>query len=245
VFDLDGTLVSSTVVESYLWLRLAAAPRGRIPRELAEIARQAPGWIRAERADRGRLIREVYRRYAGADLEALARLVDEEVGDHLLSRVSSAALRRVRAHRAAGHRTVLLTGSVSFLLRPLAPLFDEIVAAELAVDASGRATGRLSTAPVVGEARAAWLRFHAPRLGADLAESWAYADSTSDLPMLQTVGHPVVVNPDLHLARVARRQKWPAVTWPITPGVERVALAGTGAASALAHATDRSLEGAR
>jgi HAD superfamily hydrolase (TIGR01490 family) len=245
VFDLDGTLVSSTVVESYLWLRLAAAPRGRVPRELVEIARQAPGWIRAERADRGRLIREVYRRYAGADLEALAHLVDEEVGDHLLSRVSATALRRVRAHRAAGHRTVLLTGSLGLLIRPLAPLFDEIVAAELAVDDDGRATGRLATAPVVGEARAAWLRFHAPRSGADLAESWAYADSTSDLPMLRAVGNPVVVNPDLQLARIARREKWPTVSWPLTPGVERLALAGTGAASALAHATDRSLEGTR
>jgi fatty acyl-CoA reductase len=245
VFDLDGTLVSSTVVESYLWLRLAAAPRGRIPRELAEMARAAPGWIKAERADRGRLIREVYRRYAGADLELLAKLVDDEVGDHLLSRVSAAALRRVRAHRAAGHRTVLLTGSVDFLLRPLAPLFDEIVAAELAVDSDGRCTGRLATAPVVGEARAAWLRFYAPRLGADLADSWGYADSTSDLPMLRAVGHPIAVNPDLQLARVARKEKWPTVTWPITPGVERLALAGTGAASALAHATDRSLEGAR
>ncbi|MDQ1631045.1 MAG: alcohol-forming fatty acyl-CoA reductase [Frankiaceae bacterium] len=244
VFDLDGTLVSSTVVESYLWLRLAAAPRGRVPRELAELARHAPGWIRAERADRGRLIREVYRRYAGADLEALAHLVDEEVGDHLLSRVSAEALRRVRAHRAAGHRTVLLTGSLGLLIRPLAPLFDEVVAAELAVDGNGRATGRLATAPVVGEARAAWLRFSAPRLGADIADSWAYADSTSDLPMLRAVGHPVVVNPDLQLARIARREKWPTVGWPLTPGVERVALAGTGAASALAHATDRSLEGA-
>jgi HAD superfamily hydrolase (TIGR01490 family) len=245
VFDLDGTLVSSTVVESYLWLRLAAAPRGRLPKELAELARVAPGWIRAERADRGRLIREVYRRYEGADLEALVRLVDEEVGDHLLSRVSAAALRRVRAHRAAGHRTVLLTGAVDFLLRPLAPLFDEIVAAELAVDGDGRCTGRLASAPVVGEARAAWLRFHAPRMEADLSESWAYADSTSDLPMLRAVGHPVVVNPDLQLARVARREKWPTVGWPITPGVERLAVAGSGAASALAHATDRSLEGAR
>ena len=245
IFDLDGTLVSSTVVESYLWLRLAAAPRGRIPRELADLARHAPGWIRAERADRGRLIREVYGRYAGADVEALTKLVDDEVGDHLLSRVSAAALRRVRAHRAAGHRTVLLTGSLDFLIRPLAPLFDEIVAAELAVDDRGRATGRLATAPVVGEARAAWLRFSAPRLGGDLAESWAYADSTSDLPMLRAVGHAVVVNPDLQLARLARREKWPTVSWPLTPGVERLAVAGTGAASALAHATDRSLEGAR
>jgi HAD superfamily hydrolase (TIGR01490 family) len=232
-------------VESYLWLKLAAAPRGRIPRELAEIARHAPGWIRAERADRGRLIREVYRRYAGADLEALAHLVDTEVGDHLLSRVSATALRRVRAHRAAGHRTVLLTGSLGLLIRPLAPLFDEVVAAELAVDDNGRATGRLATAPVVGEARGAWLHFFAPRMGADLTESWAYADSTSDLPMLRAVGHPVVVNPDLQLARIARREKWPTVSWPLTPGVERVAVAGTGAASALAHATDRSLEGTR
>lgn len=245
VFDLDGTLVSSTVVESYLWLKLAAAPRNRIPRELADLARHAPGWLRAERVDRGRLIREVYRRYAGADVAALAALVDSEVGDHLLSRVSAAALRRVRAHRAAGHRTVLLTGSLDFLVRPLAPLFDEIVAAELAVDANGRATGRLASAPVVGEARAAWLRFHAPLREADLAESWAYADSTSDLPMLRTVGHPVVVNPDLQLARTARREKWPTVSWPLTPGVERLAVAGSGAASALAHATDRSLEGAR
>jgi hypothetical protein len=63
--------------------------------------------------------------------------------------------------------------------------------------------------------------------------------------MLRAVGHPVVVNPDLQLARAARREKWPAVSWPLTPGVERLAVAGTGAASALAHATDRSLEGAR
>ena len=96
-----------------------------------------------------------------------------------------------------------------------------------------------------GEARAAWLRFHAPLMEADLSESWAYADSTSDLPLLRAVGHPVVVNPDLQLARVARREKWPTVSWPITPGVERLAVAGSGAASALAHATDRSLEGAR
>jgi phosphoserine phosphatase len=147
----------------------------------------------------------------------------------------------VRAHRAAGHRTVLLTGALDFLVRPLAPLFDEVVAAKLAVGPDGRCTGRLATAPIVGEARAAWLRFWAPRMEADLSESWAYADSTSDLPMLEAVGHPVVVNPDLHLSRTARRNKWPAVEWPLTPGVQRLAVAGTGAASALAHRADSSV----
>ncbi len=225
VFDLDGTLVSSTVVESYLWLRLARAPRGRLPRELAAIARHAPGWLRAERADRGRLIREVYRRYEGAELEQLARLVDDEVGDQLLSRVSSAGMRRLRAHRAAGHRTVLLTGAVEVLVRPLLPLFDEVVAARLAVDEDGRCTGRLASPPLVGEARAAWLRFTGPRIDADLRRSFGYADSMSDLPMLQSVGQPVAVNPDLALGRYAARHRWPVVQWEMTAGEHRLAIA--------------------
>jgi fatty acyl-CoA reductase len=224
VFDLDGTLVSSTVVESYLWLRLSSAPRGRVPRELAALARHAPGWIRAERSDRGRLIREVYTRYAGADPEQLARLVDEEVGDQLLSRVSSAGLRRLRAHRAAGHRTVLLTGAVDVIVRPLLPLFDEVVTAQLAIGDDGLCTGRLASPPLVGEARAAWLRFTAPRIGANLRTSFGYADSLSDLPMLQSVGQPVAVNPDLPLGRYAARHRWPVVSWDMTAGEHRLAL---------------------
>jgi phosphoserine phosphatase len=216
--------VSSTVVESYLWLRLSGAPRSRVPREIASLARHAPGWLRAERTDRGRLIREVYTRYAGADPQELARLVDTEVGDQLLSRVSSAGLRRLRAHRAAGHRTVLLTGAVDLLVRPLLPLFDEVVAAQLAVDESGRCTGRLASPPLVGEARAAWLRFTAPRIEANLRTSHAYADSLSDLPMLQCVGQPVAVNPDLPLGRYAQRHRWPVVHWEMTAGEHRLAL---------------------
>ncbi len=224
VFDLDGTLVSSTVVESYLWLRLAGSARSRVPRELASLVRHTPGWLRAERSDRGRLIREVYTRYAGADPEELARLVDTEVGDQLLTRVSSAGLRRLRAHRAAGHRTVLLTGAVDLLVRPLLPLFDEVVAAQLAVDDSGRCTGRLAAPPLIGEARAAWLRFTAPRLEANLRASHGYADSLSDLPMLQCVGQPVAVNPDLPLGRYAARHRWPVVSWEMTAGGHRMAL---------------------
>ena len=224
VFDLDGTLVSSTVVESYLWLRLSSAPRSRVPRELASLARHAPGWLRAERSDRGRLIREVYTRYAGADPGQLAKLVDEEVGDQLLSRVSSAGLRRLRAHRAAGHRTVLLTGAVDLLVRPLLPLFDEVVAAKLAVGDDGLCTGRLAAPPLVGEARAAWLRFTAPRIDATLRSSFGYADSLSDLPMLQSVGQPVAVNPDLPLGRYAARHRWPVVSWEMTTGQHRMAL---------------------
>ncbi|WP_239312998.1 MULTISPECIES: HAD-IB family hydrolase [unclassified Frankia] len=221
VFDLDGTLVSSTVVESYLWLRLTDQTFAARGRELAQLARALPGYVRAERRDRGHLIRAVYTRYAGADPGELARLVDEVAGDILLRRVKAGAIRRIREHRDAGHRTVLLTGAVEVLTRPLAPLFDEVVATRLAVGADGRCTGRLVSAPLVGDSRAAWLDHYAKRVGADLAASWAYADSQSDLPMLRAVGNPVAVNPDLPLYRVARRSGWPIEQWASTRGEPR------------------------
>jgi HAD superfamily hydrolase (TIGR01490 family) len=221
VFDLDGTLVSSTVVESYLWLKLAdAEPAGRA-RELVSLARSLPGYLRAERRDRGHLIRSVYARYAGADPDELARVVDEVAGDILLRRLKPAAVRRVREHREAGHRTVLLTGAVDLLTRPLAPLFDEIVASRLALGPDGRLTGRLAAAPLVGDARAAFLDHYATRAGADLSASWAYADSQSDVPMLRAVGNPVAVNPDLALHRLARASGWPVEEWPTVAGEPR------------------------
>jgi HAD superfamily hydrolase (TIGR01490 family) len=213
VFDLDGTLLSSNVVESYLRLRMPGLSSAERIREVADVARSVPRYLLADRRDRGALLRAVYQRYAGAPADELDRLVDDELTDDLLGRLWPAAVRRVRDHRAAGHRTVLLTGAIRPLTRPLEPLFDEIVAAELAVDAHGRCTGHLARPPLVGEARGSWLRSYADAVGADLAVSYAYADSGTDLPLLRTVGHPVAVNPDLTLTRVARRGKWPVENW--------------------------------
>jgi HAD superfamily hydrolase (TIGR01490 family) len=224
VFDLDGTLVSSTVVETYLWLRLADRAAAGRARELASLAKSLPGYLRAEKLDRGHLVRTVYARYAGADPDELARLVDEVAGDVLLRRVKAAAVRRVREHREAGHRTVLLTGAIDVVARPLAPLFDEVVACQLEVGRDGRYTGRLLSSPLVGDSRAAWLDHYASRAGADLSISWAYADSLSDLPMLRAVGNPVAVNPDLALNKLARRAGWPVEEWTSTRGEPRAVL---------------------
>ncbi|KPM51647.1 haloacid dehalogenase [Frankia sp. R43] len=249
VFDLDGTLVSSTVVESYLWLRLADAGPAERAREIASLARALPGYLRAERRDRGHLIRSVYGRYAGVDPAELAEVVAQAGADVLLRRVKPAAVRRVREHRAAGHRTVLLTGAVAPLVAPLAPLFDEIVATELAVGADGLYTGRLLASPLVGDSRAAFLDHYARRRGADLEASWAYADSLSDLPMLRTVGNPVVVNPDVALHKVARASGWPIEEWPSTPGESRLLVGsrverGLFAAAAVAQGRGRGAGGA-
>ena len=76
----------------------------------------------------------------------------------------------------------------------------------------------------VGESRAAWIQYFAKQHEVDLDRSFAYADSHSDLPMLQTVGHPVAVSPDIPLMRAAGRRQWSVVQWKVKPLTPRWAL---------------------
>ncbi len=221
VFDLDGTIMSTNVVEQYLWARLPELdPLGQLA-EVGQVARRLPGYLAAEQRDRGSFLRRVYRRYRGIDLAELEQRVDTTMAPHIRSRLSPEALRRISEHRAAGHTTILITGVVRPFTRPLADLFDVIVAADLVVDADGRCTGFLATPPLVGESRAAWLKHYAALHECDLERSFAYADSHSDLPMLQTVGNPVAVSPDIPLMRAAGRAHWSVVEWKIKPSMPR------------------------
>ena len=213
VFDLDGTVMSSNVIEQYLWARLPVLSASGQVAEMGQVLRRLPGYLLAEQRDRGAFLRAVYRRYRGLDLAELEHRVDTTMTDFILSRVSPDAIRRIEEHRAAGHTTILITGAVSVLTRPLRELFDVILAAELGVDADGLATGYLATSPLVGESRSAWLQHYAALHGVDLKKSFAYADSHSDLPMLSTVGNPVAVSPDISLMRAAQRKQWSIVEW--------------------------------
>jgi alcohol-forming fatty acyl-CoA reductase len=221
VFDLDGTIMSTNVIEQYLWARLPELDTVTQLGEVAQVIRRLPSYLSAERRDRGSFLRAVYRRYRGIDLAELEHRVDTTMAPHIRSRLSPDALRRINEHRAAGHTTILITGVIRPFTRPLADLFDVIVAADLVVDADGTCTGFLATPPLVGESRAAWLKHYAALHGNELRQSFAYADSHSDLPMLQTVGNPVAVSPDIPLMRAAGRAHWSIVEWKIKPSVPR------------------------
>lgn len=212
VFDLEGTLIASNVIEAYLWSRLAERPLSAWPAELGSLARSLPRYFSAERRDRGDFLRVFLRRYAGASEAEFRRLVADQLTDLLLSRAAPDALRQVRKHRAAGHRTILITGTVEPLVEPMRQLFDVVVASKLQVR-DGRFTGFLELPPLVGEARAAWLRRYARAHDADLSKSYAYGDSFSDRPLLEAVGHPVAVRPDPRLYRHARQKHWRIEQW--------------------------------
>ena len=213
-FDLDGTVMTTNVIETYLWLRLPELSPTQRAGELMRVATQLPNYLGAERKDRGVFLRQVYRRYEGARLDELERFVDERLTPFVLDRTSPDAVRRIREHREAGHTTILLTGVIRPLTRPFEGLFDHIVAADLATDADGVCTGFLTGPPMVGDSRAAWLTHYAGLHGIDLSASFAYADSHVDLPMLRTVGNPVAVSPDIGLMRAAKEAGWSIIDWP-------------------------------
>ena len=97
------------------------------------------------------------------------------------------------------------------------PLFDDVVCARLGQH-DGRYDGRLEDLPPIGEARALLLADYAAAHGLLLAESVAYADSASDLAMLEAVGFPVAVNPESRLAAIARRRGWHVEHWAKAAG---------------------------
>ncbi|WP_375389440.1 SDR family oxidoreductase [uncultured Amnibacterium sp.] len=212
VFDLEGTVVDSNIVQQRLWVKRAQGGDAAAVAEAGSIITRLPAYLAAERRDRGEFLRTFLRRYAGMPAARLQAAVRGGYTDELLAHTSAQALRRVREHRAAGHRTVLITGSIGVLAEPLAALFDEVVAGSMHEEA-GTLTGYLGAPPLVDEARGAWLTRYAERGGFDLAASYAYGDSVADLPWLSLVGVPTAVNPDARLARAALRRRWPIIEW--------------------------------
>jgi fatty acyl-CoA reductase len=218
VFDVDGTLVQTNVVEYFLWMRLQDQPLEEWPRFLAGIASRAPRWLYLERRSRAEFQRAFYREYEGLEVERMRELGREALHTVTLRRAFPEGIRRIRAHRQAGHRVLLLTGALDVVVEPLAELLDVEVDCARLLTRDGVLTGDLSDPPPAGEARAAALRRYARRHRLDLAESFAYADSISDLPMLEAVGTPVVVNPDPRLSRVADQRGWRVERWSTAPG---------------------------
>ncbi|MDQ7992387.1 MAG: HAD-IB family hydrolase [Propionicimonas sp.] len=215
IFDMEGTVLHANLVQQYLWLRNAERDATAVPREVTKILALLPRYLAAERRDRSEFIRSFLRLHKGMRVEDVQRYASGRVGRRLREHLLSDALDRVAAHRSAGHHTVLVTGGVDILADVAAPYFDEVVASGLHAR-DGVLTGYLASPPIVGEARAAWLRSYADAHGFDLDKSYGYGDSQADTSWLQLLGNPVAVNPDQRLFKVARERRWEVAVWKRT-----------------------------
>jgi HAD superfamily hydrolase (TIGR01490 family) len=217
-FDLENTLIASNVVTSFAWLATRRLDAGDRRTLVARLVAEGPGLLKLDQRDRSDFLRHFYRRYEGAPIEELREDAAEMLSDLILTKSFPAGLRRVREHRARGHRTVLITGALDFVVEPLRPLFDDIVAPTLTRNPDGTLTGQMATVPPTGESRAQALFDYAAEHDLDVAEAVAYADSSSDLPLLEAVGFPVAVNPEARLASLARKRGWLVEQWEKAPG---------------------------
>lgn len=215
-FDVDGTLMRTNITHYYVHI----ATRGFSPLRrflwMLGVGPQAIHYLLLDLVNRGAFNRVFYRNYRGLEAARVRALADEVFATVMQPRLYPAARAAIAAHRTRGERIVLVTGSIDFLIAPLARHLGVTGADTLAVtlaEENGRFTGELTGPPLSDEEKARAVRAYAAREGVDLAAATAYGDSGADLPMLAAVGHAVVVNPKPRLARLARDRGWRIESW--------------------------------
>ena len=151
-------------------------------------------------------IAEVLRGTTARDLERLG----PQVLAGVLPRIYPEMLDEVHSHQDAGRPTFIVSAAGNDLVEQVARVLgmEGGIGTRYELDAEGRFTGRLDGPFMYGEGKLDGMRGFADSHDIDLAESWAYSDSASDLPMLRAVGNAVVVNPDAPLLEVARAEGW-------------------------------------
>ncbi len=148
-----------------------------------------------------------FRGRSEAELIAEAQVLFDEA---ILPTLYPEAVECIRHHQAAGHEVCIVSGATRFVVEPLARHLgvQHMVYTRLEVE-KGRFTGRVVEPICFEEGKIYWLQQLLEEQRIDLARSWFYTDSITDRPLLDLVGHPVVVNPDPLLYREAVRRKWP------------------------------------
>jgi HAD superfamily hydrolase (TIGR01490 family) len=207
-FDLDKTLMEGS---SALHFGRAAYRAGQLSKR--QMARDVAANVRfrlqgSTDAATDALRARVFESIAGRRVVDLARLTPDVLAG-ILPRVYPQMLDVAWRHQDAGRPVYIVTAASQEIAELLAHVlvFDGGIGARSEIH-DGVYTGRPDGPFTYREGKAEAIRQVAAREGIDLAESYAYSDSESDLPMLRAVGHPVAVNPDAELARVAREEGW-------------------------------------
>jgi HAD superfamily hydrolase (TIGR01490 family) len=208
-FDLDKTIIAKSSVLAFgkPFYREGLLSRRTIVKSLyAQVVFMLVG-ADAEKMEKLRVAMSAMTR--GWNRDHVAEIVRDTLTDVIEPIIYAEALELFDDHHAAGRKVVIVSSAPMEVVEPLTEFLgaDEAIGTRAAVDAEGNYTGELEFY-AYGPNKADAVRELADREQLDLAGSYAYSDSITDLPMLELVGHPVAVNADKELARVAREREW-------------------------------------
>ena len=242
-FDLDKTIIAKS---SALAFGRSFYSGGLLDRRSAMRSTYTQLTFLLGRADHDQMerMREfLSRMVTGWHVDTVRTIVADTLHSIIDPLVYDEAVTLIEDHHLAGRDVIIVSASGAEIVEPIGELLgvEEVIASRLQVR-GGRYTGEIEFYAYAAN-KAEAMRELARRRGYDLARSHAYSDSMTDLPMLEAVGHPHVVNPDRELRRLARDRGWPVLVFsrPVAlrsrmrlPRGRRTILAGTATALLLA-----------
>ena len=212
LFDMDRTLLRCETASLYMRYQrdIGEATWRDLARTLVWVGQYTLGVL-----DAPKVAAKVLRELQGVPEILLAARHDDWFGRYVERHITDEGRKAVERHLAAGDICAIVTGASRYASRPLARLLriDHLVTTEFEVGPDGRFTGRYEEPLCLGHGKVTRAERLASELGFRLKDATFYSDSISDLPLLERVGEPVAVNPDLRLRRTALARGWRVLRW--------------------------------
>lgn len=246
-FDLDKTIIaksSALVFGKQFFAGGLINRRAVLKATYAQLVYMGSG---ADEDQIEKIRRHLTEMVAGWDVEQVRSIVAETLHEVVDPIVYDEATELIAEHKAEGRDIVIVSASGAEVVEPIGSMLgaDHVIATTIRIE-DGKYTGDIDFY-AYGENKAIAIRELAERRGYDLARCHAYSDSATDVPMLEVVGHPTVVNPDRELKAIAQERDWPILRFshgvslqerldrlakPSTPVIASTAAVGAAAAIA-------------
>ncbi len=205
--DVDNTLISENSGSLYMKYRYREGEISgwELMKGLGAYLRYKMGLL-----DIAGWTRDTMQQFKGESERSLARTARAWMESDVVPTIYPEAEKIVGDHLARGDVVAIVSGATKFVVKPLAEHLGikHLLYTRLEVE-KGRFTGRVVEPICFEDGKIYWLNQLVERQNIDLAKSYFYTDSITDLPLLDLVGHPVVTNPDPRLYREAVRRRWP------------------------------------
>lgn len=208
LFDLDKTLLDTSSGQLYVRYMRRTGQIGN--RAVLQVA----WWSLISRLgmlDVQKLVPRLLAGVAGDDESEMLRTSDLWFVSDVVPHITQRGRQRVVEHQDHGHVVAIVSGSTQYAVGPAAAYLGipgQYVCTHLE-SRNGRFTGQVVPPVCYGAGKIVWAERFAAEHGADLSASYFYTDSITDLPLLERVAHPIAVNPDPRLRRLAQKRGWP------------------------------------